>query len=249
MWATVVRFIGVKTKACTQVPGSHSWSGGPVPSPCRTPSSVPQTTPAPVCPGGPRPRGAELGLVSHPHLYIHCQDMMAPRPGLALCLGLHGCYAKSTQRNHLLASASFDHISLGLGERRFSFKLTNLFPNSLWACAAPSPIQSLSWSSEVPCPIGRFPGYPRLPSSPLCGHFGCCCASLSWRISPWLALPHLVVCEDGLAVPLGLSLVLSSSRILSICAAMGLSPGESGSCSSDLIRLNVWCHFAPFIAN
>lgn len=227
---------------------SHPGSRSSVPSSCRTPSSGPQTTPAPVPPGGPRPRGAELLLVSFPHLYIHCQGMMAPRPWLALCLDLHGCWNKSTQRSHPLASASFDHVSLGLGERRLSFKLTNLFPNSLWASAVPSPY-----------PISLLILWGSLPYRKLSWFSQATLFPFMWAF--WLLL-HISQRRNfsltGSPSPGSLrgwtgrspgSSVLASSRIPSIWPAMGQSPGESGSCISDVIRLNVWCHFAPFIAN
>lgn len=133
-------------------------------------------------------------------------------------------------------------------ERGLSFKLTNLFPNSLWACAVPSP---------YPIPLLILRG--SLPYWMLSWFSQATLLPFMWAF--WLLL-HISQRRNfsltGSPSPASLwgwtgrppgSSVLSSSRIPSIWPAMGQSPGESGSCISDLIRLNVWCNFAPFIAN
>lgn len=56
------------------------------------------------------------------------------------------------------AFVTFPYMSLGLGRRKVSFKLTNILPNSAQVHAAPAPLQSLSWI---------FPGFTLPFMSPL----------------------------------------------------------------------------------
>lgn len=124
--------------------------------------------------------------------------------------------------------------SLGLGERRLSFKLTNLFPNSLWACAVPSPYPiplqifrgslpywTLSWFSQATLlPFRR--AFWQLLRIPQRRNFSLTGSPMPGSLRGWAGR------SPG-------SLVLANSRIPSIWPAMGLSPRESGTCS---FRLN-----------
>lgn len=73
-----------------------------------------------------------------------CPAPSLPGLGPALLPGAHGCY-RECANEATSAFVTFPCMSLGLGRRKLSFKLTNILPNSPQVRAAPAPLQSLSW--------------------------------------------------------------------------------------------------------
>lgn len=108
---------------------------------------------------------AALPLASLPISSSSAQSLFPSFQLSVLCiLLLLGCHTQAPvaamERNgeSLEPLLSFDYITLALGESRFSFKLSNLFPFSSQACAGLSALSSLfPESSGVPCPHPIWP--------------------------------------------------------------------------------------------
>ena len=116
-----------------------------------------------------------------------CMSTPKAALGPAQLLGLHGsrrervCKQMSKCTNeHVLPTGSllsFNYITSSLGESRLSFKLTNLFPNPLQACAGLPPIQS-----------NLLLRFPRLDFTPFC----CFWLSLLYYLGFRVLACHLV---------------------------------------------------------
>ena len=100
---------------------------------------------------------------------------------------------KENEQTNLAPLFSFYYITLGLWRSKLYFKLTTLL-NSLWACAGPSPYQSLFWIFPGFCALILsdlfFPDFPRLDSSPLCCHFGSYCACVKILVHHLVSAAH-----------------------------------------------------------
>lgn len=131
-WAIVARFIEAKARDCLQVPVASAmtrWFYSILVQESRA-SDLHQCLSGP---GGPGPGDEWLLGVSFLHLYVHCQRLMAPGAWLTDIPR-----PKTATEKELQAFVKLLLCCLGFGRSILLFRLANLLPNPLLACAGPS---------------------------------------------------------------------------------------------------------------